>query len=145
MQINVVSEQVAKMKSKCVSGFVSTFQKTIRLPTVLVQFRFLYISRRILCKVFSLQFLECDDGTFGKLCSNICGHCQDGDTCDKETGACPYGCQSGYEGIYCNQSEICLFLSDVRVRQIEENLIFIPCELQRQFISQNRFIVKYKL
>lgn len=145
MQIHVVSEQVANMKSKCVSGFVSTFQKTLRLLTFVVQFRFVYIKRRIPCKLISLQCLECDDGTFGKFCSNICGHCQDGDTCDKETGACPYGCQSGYEGIYCNQSEICLFSSDVRVRQIEENLICILCELQRQFISQNRFIVKYKL
>lgn len=112
----MVSEKVVKMESKCVSVFFRLFRKHSGYQLFLVQFNFLYISRYILCKDFSLQFLECDDGTFGKFCSNICGHCQEGDTCDKETGACPYGCQPGYEGIYCNQRRICLFSSDFRVK-----------------------------
>lgn len=48
----------------------------------------------------------CDDGTFGTNCSSTCGHCHKGMPCDKKTGACPKECDPGYEGLYCNKSEI---------------------------------------
>lgn len=50
--------------------------------------------------------IECYDGTFGTNCSGTCGHCLKGQRCYKETGACPNGCDSIYEGIYCTKSEI---------------------------------------
>lgn len=56
------------------------------------------------------MLLECDDGTFGTNCRILCGHCHKGQSCDKETGACPRGCEPGYEGIYCNKSKIALTL-----------------------------------
>lgn len=52
------------------------------------------------------MLIECDAGTFGTNCSGTCGHCHKGQSCDKEMGACPKGCDSGYEGIYCNKSNI---------------------------------------
>lgn len=60
------------------------------------------------------MLIECDAGTFGTNCSGTCGHCHKGQSCDKEMGACPKGCDSGYEGIYCNKSNIS-FLTSIRV------------------------------
>lgn len=54
------------------------------------------------------MLIECDAGTFGTNCSGTCGHCHKGQSFDKEMGACPKGCDSGYEGIYCNKSNISL-------------------------------------
>lgn len=58
----------------------------------------------------SMHIVVCKKGTFGKNCATICGHCKDEVACDKETGACPSGCQRWYEGIYCNQCRILLAL-----------------------------------
>lgn len=59
----------------------------------------------ISCNNCCMQFVECDDGTFGRNCSGLCGHCQYVAACHKETGECPPVCQQGYEGIYCNRSK----------------------------------------
>lgn len=50
--------------------------------------------------------IGCDDGTFGTNCSGTCGHCHKGQPCDKRTGVCLTGCDSGYDGIYCNKCKI---------------------------------------
>lgn len=57
-------------------------------------------------KIVWYYSIECDYGQFGTNCSHTCGHCHKGKSCDKETGACPKGCDSGYKGIYCNKSKI---------------------------------------
>lgn len=54
----------------------------------------------------STFFIECDDGTYGTNCGSNCGHCYQGQSCDKKTGACLYGCGPGYDGMYCNKSKI---------------------------------------
>lgn len=54
--------------------------------------------------------LECDDGKFGTDCRIVCGHCHQGQPCDKETGACLHGCEPGYDGIYCNKCKYMIAL-----------------------------------
>lgn len=48
----------------------------------------------------------CEDGIFGINCSSICGYCYKGQLCDKKMGVCFKECDFGYEGFYCNKSEI---------------------------------------
>lgn len=62
----------------------------------------------------------CQDGTFGTNCNGTCGHCHKGQPCDKETGTCPKECDPGYEGLYCNKSEI----------SIDLDLRFVPHRFQ---------------
>lgn len=47
--------------------------------------------------------IECDNGTYGTSCSS---NCYQGQSCDKETGACPEGCGARYDKMYCNISKI---------------------------------------
>ena len=47
-------------------------------------------------KLFS--FVACDDGKYGLECNNSCGHCLDGDHCNKVNGTCIRGCSAGYNG-----------------------------------------------
>lgn len=56
--------------------------------------------------IYIFFLIECDDGTYGTNCSSNCGHCYQGQLCDKETGACPEGCGARYDGMYCNISKI---------------------------------------
>lgn len=58
---------------------------------------------------YEIIFIACDDGTFGTNCSNVCGHCNKGQACDKETGVCPNGCDSGYIGVHCKESKVSVF------------------------------------
>lgn len=74
---------------------------------------------------YYLIHVECDDGTFGTNCSSACGHCHQGQACDKKTGSCPKECDSGYEGIYCNKSKI----------SIDLNSSFVPYRFKRIIIS----------
>ena len=49
-----------------------------------------------------LLFLECDQGTFGWNCSQICGHCSKKNDCNKVNGSCPAGCEPGFKDDLCN-------------------------------------------
>lgn len=58
------------------------------------------------CMDIFFFIIECDNGTYGTNCSSNCGHCYQGQLCDKETGACPEGCGARYDRMYCNISKI---------------------------------------
>ncbi|XP_060573868.1 uncharacterized protein LOC132731671 [Ruditapes philippinarum] len=49
---------------------------------------------------------ECYDGTFGVDCLSMCGACRDRTPCNKVTGQCPFGCQSGFKGPKCLQKDV---------------------------------------
>lgn len=51
-------------------------------------------------------FTECV-GSYGAGCSNTCGHCYNGTTCNAMTGRCPDTgkCEPGWQGSYCQNSE----------------------------------------
>ena len=50
---------------------------------------------------FSLIWIGCTSGTYGKNCNNICGHCFGDEPCFHINGTCFAGCDSGYTGILC--------------------------------------------
>ena len=50
-----------------------------------------------------LQFTECEGGTFGQDCTEVCGNCLGGESCHHINGSCLNGCDSGYEKIYCTK------------------------------------------
>ena len=50
-----------------------------------------------------LQFTECEGGTFGQECTEVCGNCLGGESCHYYNGTCLNGCDSGYEGINCTK------------------------------------------
>lgn len=86
----------------------------------------LFFSKQIKERIcYYLIHEECDDGTFGTNCSSACGHCHQGQACDKKTGSCPKECDSGYEGIYCNKCKI----------YIDLNSSFVPYRFKRIIIS----------
>lgn len=52
-----------------------------------------------------ILFSECEDNFYGDLCKYRCGHCKNGEICDKNNGNCHQGCIPYYqqpkcEGIY---------------------------------------------
>ncbi|KAL8586520.1 hypothetical protein ACOMHN_055224 [Nucella lapillus] len=44
-----------------------------------------------------VQVWVCVDRTYGSNCASNCGSCRNNDVCHKKSGACPSGCQSGYQ------------------------------------------------
>ncbi|KAL8605769.1 hypothetical protein ACOMHN_066351 [Nucella lapillus] len=44
-----------------------------------------------------VQVWVCVDGTYGSNCASNCSSCRNNDVCHKESGACPSGCQPGYQ------------------------------------------------
>lgn len=55
--------------------------------------------------ILKLLLAECEDGTFGKDCTQTCsGYCKDNRTCNSANGYCLRGCVSGYIGNFCNKS-----------------------------------------
>ena len=52
-----------------------------------------------------MLFTECDIGTFGLHCNEICGQCQDVNDCLQTNGTCLSGCSSGYQGDKCKTCE----------------------------------------
>lgn len=51
-----------------------------------------------------LCFAGCDDGEFGKDCTQNCsGNCLNGVVCDKYNGECE-SCSSGFDGPKCDKS-----------------------------------------
>lgn len=55
-------------------------------------------------KYVVFAFVECSSGYFGYPCQP-CGYCDNNGICDPTTGMCPNGCQPGYTGTLCKQSE----------------------------------------
>ena len=43
---------------------------------------------------------ECEDGTYGKGCTSICGNCHGDEMCNKQNGTCQ-ACECGYTGHDC--------------------------------------------
>lgn len=48
-----------------------------------------------------VYFIECEEGYFGITCSSRCGHCANGETCDKHSGRCYGGCVPQFLTPYC--------------------------------------------
>lgn len=47
---------------------------------------------------------ECHPGTYGPNCAHKCsGHCLNNSTCNRTTGNCDMGCDSGYTGDPCDK------------------------------------------
>lgn len=91
--------------TKMIKSYALVLEKKMMLKTAFIyDLIFLQqVKKNIYC---NLIHVECDQGTFGTNCSSVCGHCHQRQSCDMETGACPKGCDSGYQGIYCNKSKI---------------------------------------
>ena len=51
----------------------------------------------------SYSFTECETGTYGRKCGNICGHCLNQTDCFHENGTCLNGCSAGYLGNLCKK------------------------------------------
>lgn len=47
---------------------------------------------------------ECNNGMYGDLCQNECGHCAETPQCHHINGTCLNGCLPGYTSEFCNQS-----------------------------------------
>lgn len=46
-------------------------------------------------------FLECEDGYYDNMCRSVCGHCKNGETCDKYNGTCLNGCEPNFKTPFC--------------------------------------------
>lgn len=56
---------------------------------------------------FSCSIKECENGTYGKNCTQECGNCKQ-QQCHHTNGTCLFGCSSSsYEGETCKE-EACL-------------------------------------
>lgn len=44
---------------------------------------------------------ECDGGTYGFMCSEVCGECKSKQTCHTVNGKCQSGCKPGFYGDLC--------------------------------------------
>ena len=44
---------------------------------------------------------ECEDGYYGRNCSEYCGHCLNDEPCEKDTGYCNKGCQPRFQFPLC--------------------------------------------
>ena len=48
----------------------------------------------------------CENGYYGSNCSKQCGHCLNGQPCDKHIGFCDKGCQPHFQSPLCQGSVI---------------------------------------
>jgi hypothetical protein len=48
---------------------------------------------------------NCRAGYWGSDCNVACGACKDNAACDKNTGKCPKGCETGWNGANCDSAE----------------------------------------
>lgn len=47
----------------------------------------------------------CGNGTYGPDCSVLCGHCLNQNDCHYVNGSCLTGCNTGFQGKFCNSSK----------------------------------------
>ena len=47
----------------------------------------------------------CDPGLYGQDCGTTCGNCRNNSICDPVSGLCEDGCEVGYQGSICKDSE----------------------------------------
>ena len=62
-------------------------------------------------RVDGVLFIECDGGRYGQNCSNTCGFCFQKEQCHSITGKCAHGCENGYKGDRCTQSNLILLIA----------------------------------
>ena len=62
-------------------------------------------------RVEGVLFIECDGGRHGQNCSNTCGFCSQKEQCHFITGNCAHGCENGYKGDRCKQSNLILLIA----------------------------------
>lgn len=72
----------------------------IHVANGILGFFFYYTQMKII-------FTECDGGTFGARCINMCGKCAQNEHCHHINGSCMNGCDPGYYGTYCSKSKSC--------------------------------------
>lgn len=54
--------------------------------------------------IMTLCFTECVPGRYGVDCQETCSLFCGNKSCNRTTGTCLHGCNSGYTGRFCNQS-----------------------------------------
>ena len=47
--------------------------------------------------------LECNNGTFGQHCTELCGNCFQSEPCHHVNGTCRNGCDEGYQEDTCTE------------------------------------------
>lgn len=52
-----------------------------------------------------LRLLDCNRGSYGIACREICGQCRDVNHCLHINGTCLTGCSAGYQGTLCKESK----------------------------------------
>ena len=67
------------------------------------QKQFLYVFRTITVVYILFNYIECDSGTFGRECREICGKCKGNNPCHHINGTCMEGCHPGFIGLHCDQ------------------------------------------
>ena len=68
-------------------------------------------------------FTECDNGTFGKDCTESCGNCVEEGQCHFVNGTCMNGCVPGFSGSFCIESNF--FLGHIRLNYVRDNEIVV--------------------
>ena len=62
---------------------------------------YMFRTLTVLCWLFT--YTECDIGTFGRGCREICVQCKENTTCHHINGTCMEGCNPGFIGLQCDQ------------------------------------------
>ena len=75
---------------------------------------------------YFLSYSECTNGTYGSQCVKLCGQCRNGEDCDPVSGRCSLGCEPGWQGLRCQQSEHSLILIYIHLylQKYSNNLLF---------------------
>lgn len=73
-----------------------------------------------------LIFTECDGGTFGPRCINMCGQCAQNEHCHHINGSCLNGCDPGFYENQCIKSKLCTQYSKyIHCKYLQETYMLI--------------------
>ena len=76
---------------------------------------------------------ECDLGTYGDMCNEKCGNCQDQTKCHHSNGTCLTGCNDGFQGALCKTRKsltvhtyvlinyVCMLVFNQKEKTVEPN------------------------
>lgn len=64
-------------------------------------YKVIYCNAFLLTSCFYLVRPVCSTQTYGARCSQTCGNCSNGETCDHVNGTCLHGCNEGAQGGEC--------------------------------------------